>query len=184
MLSLIETGERFVPDELKGVFAMTVQRYRAVIETDYHQFFVEAGPPRELIHGRYPELPLGIFAEDTISVKVGIKAGPVNVTVEVHDTPAIFDDTEWEDVAEGDLMANPDHAVNVLSFWDDEPEAPSIRGITEPGKRRYRVRIYARGRDIRFDGYLDADPVEDYLIQMWPTTDVRAPQQVKHTSGR
>ncbi|MDV6297404.1 hypothetical protein [Rhodococcus aetherivorans] len=132
MLSLIEPGDRFVPGELKkGVCAMTVQRHRAVIETDYHQFLIEAGPPRELIHGRYPELPLAIVAEDTISVKVGIKAGPVNIAVEVHDTPAVFDDTEWEDVAEGDLLATTDHAVHVLSFWNDEPEAPSIRNITE-----------------------------------------------------
>lgn len=163
---------------------MAVQRHRAVIETDYHQFLIEAGPPRELIHGRYPELPLAIFAEDTISVKVGIKAGPVNVAVEVHDTPAVFDDTEWEDVAEGDLLATTDHTVNVLSFWDDEPEAPSIRDITEIGSHRYRVRICARGRDTRFDGYLDGDPVEDYLIQLWPTTNVAAPRQIKHTSGR
>jgi len=104
--------------------------------------------------------------------------------VEVHDTPAVFDDTEWEDVAEGDLIATTDHAVNVLSFWDDEPEAPSIHGITEPGDRRYRVRICARGRDTRFDGYLDGDPVEDYWIQLWPTTNVGALRQVKHTSGR
>lgn len=163
---------------------MTVERQRRVIETDYHQFLIEAGPPRELVHGRYPQLPLGIFAENTISVKVGIKAGPVNVMVEVHDTPAEFDESEWEDIAEGDLSAAADHDVNVLSFWDDEPEAPSIRAVTSPGRSRYRVRICARGRDTHFDGFLDGDPVEDYLIQLWPTTDVGPPLQVKHTSGR
>ncbi|UPW04734.1 hypothetical protein M1C57_01200 [Rhodococcus pyridinivorans] len=113
-------------------------------------------------------------------MKVGIKAGPVNVAVEPHDTPAVFDDTEWEDVAEGDLLATADHAVNVLTFWDDEPEAPSIRGITQTGNHRYRVRICARGSDTRLDG----DPVEDYLIQPWPTTNVATPRQIKHTSGR
>ena len=56
--------------------------------------------------------------------------------------------------------------------------------ITEPGNHRYRVRICVRGRDTRFDGCLDGDPVEDYLIQMWRATSVGAPRQVEHTSGR
>ncbi|WP_139281937.1 hypothetical protein [Rhodococcus zopfii] len=164
---------------------MTVERHQAVIDADYHQFMIEAGPPRELIHGRYPELALAIFAEDTISVKVGIKGGPVNVVVEVHEEPADCDDREWEDIVEGDLVHDTEHGADVLSFWSDQPGSPGIRGFTPAGRRRYRVRICARGKDTHFDGYLvDSSPVEDYLIQMWPTTKARPPAQTKHTSGR
>lgn len=170
---------------------MTVRRYQSVIETDYHQFTIEAGPLRELIHGQYPNLPLGMFAGDIIRVNVGIRYGPVNVTIEVHDTPPSYNDNDWEDSVEGDLEHNTNEGVKVAAFWDDveprdgeETSTLSIRNITPPGKRRYRVRIYARGRDIHFDGSLFGDPVEDYLIQMWPTTGFRPPVQIKHMSGR
>ncbi|MDA3635403.1 hypothetical protein [Rhodococcus sp. C-2] len=29
---------------------MTIERHQSVIDTDYHQFMIEAGPLRELIH--------------------------------------------------------------------------------------------------------------------------------------
>lgn len=168
---------------------MAIERRQSVIQTDYHQFTIEAGPPRELLHGQDPLFPLALFAGDILRVNVGIRCGPVNVAVELHDEPPTYDDSEWEDSVEGDLIHNTDQGVNVLSFWDFEPRAEgekisSLRGLTPPGRGRYRVRIYARGKDIQFDGYLEGDPVEDYLIQMWPTTEAEPPRQIKHTSGR
>lgn len=167
---------------------MTVIRDHAVIESDYHQFSIEAGSPRELVHGEYPEFPLAIFAEDMISVKVGIKAGPVNVATEVHDAPPEYDDS-WEDSVEGDLIQRLGQSARVTSFWDTGSDVegwqhPGLHGLTPPGERRYRVRIYARGKDSYFDGYHDGDPIEDYLIQMWPTEAAAPPAQTKHTSGR
>lgn len=169
---------------------MVVKRYHSVIETDYHQFTIEAGPLRELIHGQYPNLPLAMFADDIIRVNVGIRYGPVNVTIEVHDTPPEYDDSNWEDSVEGDLEHHTEEGVKIAGFWDDieagdgETNTSSVSNITSPGKRRYRVRIYARGKSIRFDGSLFGAPVEDYLIHMWLTTESRPPVQIKHTSGR
>lgn len=185
MLSLIEPGDRCVPGELKkGVCAMTVQRHRAVIETDYHQFLIEAGPPRELIHGRYPELPLAIVAEDTISVKVGIKARPVNIAVELH-TRQRYSTTPNGRMSPKAISSPPQTTLSTCSrSGTTNPRHPASATSPRPGNHRYRVRICARGRDIRFDDYLDGDPAEDYLIQMWPTTNVEAPRQIKHTSGR
>ncbi|GAA3136976.1 MULTISPECIES: hypothetical protein [Rhodococcus] len=166
---------------------MTIERHQSVIDTDYHQFMIEAGPLRELIHGQNPDFPLAMFAGDLLRVNVGVKSGPVNVTVEVHHTPPFYDDNTWEDSVEGDLTQAIAHRVNIVSFWDNmnaDGKAADILGLTPPGKRRYRVRIYARGKNIRFDAHHDGDPVEDYLIQMWPTAEAESPRQIKHTSGR
>ncbi|WP_420878899.1 hypothetical protein [Rhodococcus sp. (in: high G+C Gram-positive bacteria)] len=168
---------------------MTISRFEAVVQTDYHQFTIEAGPARELIHGQDPILPLGVFAGDIIRVRVGIRSGPVNVAVEVCEEAPGYNDGEWEDIAEGDLAQNSNDGVNILSFWDFEPradgeDAPSLRGLTPPGNLRYRIRICARGKGIRFDSYLDGEPVEDYLIQLWPTTTDQSPVQIKNASGR
>ncbi|MDJ0490306.1 hypothetical protein QNA24_28415 [Rhodococcus qingshengii] len=166
---------------------MTVERYQSVIDTDYHQFMIEAGPLRELIHGQDPDFPLAMFAGDLLRVNVGIKSGPVNVTVEIHESPPLYVDSAWEDSVEGDLDQDANHRVNIVSFWDNmdaDGKAADIHGLTPPGERRYRVRIYSRGKNINFDAHHDGDPVEDYLIQMWPTMTAEAPRQIKHTSGR
>lgn len=169
---------------------MLIERHKTVVGTDYHQFVIEAGPPRQWIIGRHPEFPLAVFAEDSIFVRVGLRVGPVNVSVEVHDTPPTYDDTDWEDCVEGDLVHNTDQGAKVVSFWsdgqtDEDGQARSLFGITPPGNRRYRVRIYARGKDIHYDGpLLDGPPVEDYRIQMWPTSTPMPADQLKHASGR
>ncbi|MEE2062279.1 hypothetical protein [Rhodococcus artemisiae] len=61
----------------RKVRALTAIRHETIVDDDYyHQFTLIAGPARELVHGRYPELPLGIFAEDTVSVKGGNQGRP------------------------------------------------------------------------------------------------------------
>ena len=184
-------GSAPTPGERKEEDRVTFQRHQSVIDTDYHQFMIEAGPPRELIRGQYPEFPLALFADDLLRVRVGVKSGLVNVTAEVHDDDPGYDDSDWEDSAEGDLIHDTVQGVNIVSFWDHfeaskdkNSGTAGLLGITPPGKRRYRVRIYARGKNIYFDGRLDGDPVEDYLIQMWPTTEPEPPRQIKRTSGR
>ncbi|MFF1945974.1 hypothetical protein ACFVWF_27950 [Rhodococcus qingshengii] len=52
---------------------MTIERHQSVIDTDYHQFMIEAGPLRELIHGQNPDFPLAMFAGDLLRVNVGVK---------------------------------------------------------------------------------------------------------------
>lgn len=43
---------------------MAVEQHQSITDTDYHQFMIEAGPPRELIHGQNPEFPLAMFADE------------------------------------------------------------------------------------------------------------------------
>jgi hypothetical protein len=91
-LSIILPGDRYILPILAMLHfrrtvgeTLAIGRYQSVVQTDYHQFTIEAGPPRELIHGHDPLFPLALFAGDILRVNVGIRSGPVNVTVELHD---------------------------------------------------------------------------------------------------
>lgn len=163
---------------------MLVERYRTVVMTEYHLLEISTDQHREIINGQYPEFNLALFAEDQLYVRVGVRYGPVNVDLEVHESPALYDATEWEDAAEGDLFYDWDGGVAVrgLELFQVIPENEDEK-LTPPGEHRYRVRIYARGKAIEYDGPLFGEPVEDYLIQMWPTTEPEPPRQMKNLSG-
>ncbi|MFD3702511.1 hypothetical protein ACFWUP_05140 [Nocardia sp. NPDC058658] len=167
---------------------MLVDSHRKVVGTEYHQFLLAPDCNRELINGQYPELPLAIFADDTVVILVGTRAGPVNVELQIHDSPPRYDDADGEDAAEGDLVYDRDVGIAVWSLVYGVPEQaiPEDKGrrLTPAGAHRYRVRIYARGKEIEWDGPVFGEPVEDYRIQIWPTTEPEPSRQTKHQSGR
>ncbi|MBY6540311.1 hypothetical protein HQ325_16680 [Rhodococcus sp. BP-349] len=141
--------------------------------------------PRDVINGQYPELSLAIFAEDVIFVKVGVRSGPVDVAVEMHDEPPAYDDGNWEDAAEGDLNYDLPDGLSVFQSLNYAwfPAIPAEGALTPPGEHRYRVRIFARGRNNYYDGAVFDTPVESYLLQLWPTETSQAPRQLKNLSG-
>ncbi|WCT06144.1 hypothetical protein [Rhodococcus qingshengii] len=167
---------------------MLVERFQSVVKTDYHQFHIDPVQSDSIPDGVYPEFTLAVFGGQSIRVGVGIRVGPVNLVLEMHDSPPPYVDAEWEDAVEGDLFYDNPGGVVVWHFYSggfDQaiPETPG-QTLTPPGKHRYRVRIYACGRDIEYDGPLVGDPVEDYLIQMWPTTEPEPAREIKNLSGR
>lgn len=167
---------------------MLVDQFQSVVQTDYHQFHIDPAQSDSIPDGVYPEFTLAVFGGQSIRVGVGIRVGPVNLVLEIHDSPPPYVDAEWEDAVEGDLFYDNPGGVVVWHFYSggfDQaiPETPG-QTLTPPGKHRYRVRIYARGRDIEYDGPLVGDPVEDYLIQMWPTTEPEPAREIKNLSGR
>lgn len=88
-----------------------------------------------------------------------------------------------EDAVEGDVFYDNPGVGGVWPFHcggfnQTIPETPG-QTLTPPSKHRYHVLIY--GRDIEYDGPLAGDPIEDYLIQMWPITE---PREIKNLTGR
>lgn len=167
---------------------MLVERFQSVVKTDYHQFHIDPVQSDSIPDGVYPEFTLAVFGGQSIRVGAGIRVGPVNLVLEMHDSPPPYVDAEWEDAVEGDLFYDNPGGVVVWHFQSSGfdqaiPETPG-QTLTPPGKHRHRVRIYARGRDIEYDGPLTGDPVEDYLIQMWPTTEPEPAREIKNLSGR
>lgn len=167
---------------------MLVQRFQTVVATDYHQFLLDPADSEGIPSGVYPEFNLALFGGRTVRVNVGTRVGPVNLSLELHDSPPTYDDTEWEDAAEGDLFYDNPGGLVVWGmknggFERALPEAPD-ETLTPPGRHRYRIRIYGRGKDIEYDGPNLGEPVEDYLIQLWPTVDAQPARQIKNLSGR
>ncbi|NMM85610.1 hypothetical protein B2J88_14730 [Rhodococcus sp. SRB_17] len=167
---------------------MLVERFQSVVKTDYHQFHIDPVQSDSIPDGIYPEFTLAVFGGQSIRVGVGIRVGPVNLVLEMHDSAPPYDGTDWEDVVEGDLFYDNPGGVIVWHFYSGgfEQAIPENVGetLTPAGEHRYRVRIHARGRDSEYDGPLFGDPVEDYLIQMWPTPEPERAREIKNLSGR
>lgn len=157
---------------------------RTVVKSDYHQFTIGPSSLRELNFSEYPEFNLGVFTGETVVVYAGCRVGPVNVELEVHDTQPPDNAMDWEDVAEGDMhYDSPEGAA--LWHWSLDQALPqdSDRKLTPGGAHRYRVRICARGRALEYDGPVLGEPVEDYLVQLWPTSSPSPAHQSKNESG-
>jgi hypothetical protein len=125
-----------------------------------------------------PPMPAnGLFSvlPGSMNVYVGASSGSVTVSVEPRDTPpATVELDGWDEVAEADLHALAGQ-VSVVALMADSPDLPNL---TVQGAGLYRVRVHARGRDLKTD-LVAFEPIEDYLIQVWPTVDESVGQVLK-----
>lgn len=133
---------------------------------DYHMFFLAEEGVRPL-QFHYANNLVAVepgFA----AVQTGIAQGDVRLTVEIHQHAPPVELDEWEDAVEVTLEATKGHMV-VAAVMDDAPEFPTL---TPFGPGYYRARVHARGRDAAPDGVV-FEPVEDYLVQVWPAPAAR-----------
>ncbi|MGW5153025.1 hypothetical protein [Rhodococcus koreensis] len=130
---------------------------------------ISAPPPddRSLISG------LAMSAYDHLYVTTGIESGQVSLRLCGHNArPAQLTadvDSKWEDVGELSLL-NPSSALSVCYFTGvDDDSASACHSVRLPPcpDATYRVRVHARGRDLFFGRHAE-DPVESYLIDVWP----------------
>lgn len=164
---------------------MLLTAHAAQVMTEYHQFSVGTPLLPELIHGQHPEVNLALFGGEVVRVNVGVRYGPVNVRMEVHDRAPQHADEGWEDVAEGDLAYDCDEGLAVHDFdMCQVLPADEAEKLTPAGRHRYRIRIHARGKAIKYDGAIFGEPVEDYLLQLWPVAAAADAVQLKNLSGR
>ncbi|AWS44092.1 hypothetical protein DKM19_24825 [Streptosporangium sp. 'caverna'] len=89
----------------------------------------------------------------------------IRLTVETHDTPPPLDLDAWEAVVEVTYDSPAGEAL--LIDWtrtavDDSPI------LTAHGPGSYRLRIHARGRDMRWEDLVPEESGEEHLILIWP----------------
>jgi hypothetical protein len=146
-----------------------------VVPVSHHLFFLTDG-------SNVPVAPL-TTANGLVDVqpgaaviRTGIHSGVVRLTVEARSRPPQDVPTgDWEAIVEVSLDA-PAGRMAVSALMDDvtDPFPP----LTQAGPGSYRARVHARGRDTDIDSTA-FEPVEDYLIQVWP-----APPAPQHVYGR
>ncbi|GLY88316.1 hypothetical protein [Actinoallomurus iriomotensis] len=107
-------------------------------------------------------------AGDGAQVACGQEIGDVLVAVELWDAPAPPAAGDWQDVAEVSVAWRS--AFLDFATTGDDPAAR----LELPGPGDYRLRVHGRGRD-------DGDPVEEYLIQVWPAPEA-GPATLRSTS--
>jgi hypothetical protein len=94
--------------------------------------------------------------------------GDLAVTAELWDGAPPLETDGWEDVAEvpvrwlTDVMEIGGEGTSL----DEEPMLPI------PGPGDYRIRVSGKNRDYD-DPRAESDPVEEYLIQVWPSDGTR-----------
>lgn len=157
--------------------------YRQRIVTDYHQFTISSIALPEIIPEQYPEFSLAVFGDEIVRVQVGVRHGPVDVQLEVYDQDPSYDDGDWEDVAEGGISYDSPEGLAVYNpdLFQVVPNDEAQK-LAPGGCHEYRVRICVKGRGVESDGTVD-EPVEEYLIQMWPSRNGEPAREIKNESG-
>ncbi|WP_411082307.1 hypothetical protein [Streptomyces sp. cmx-18-6] len=121
-------------------------------------------------------------AEDGAVILTGLTIGPVEVTVITHETEPPPHEGDWEEVVETSFISSTGSA-SVTSWGDGEVE--DLPDLVTNGPGSHRLRVHARGRDEgRARDCLgpNDDPVEAYLIQVWPAP--AATERIIRRTGR
>ena len=138
-----------------------------VVQTDYGQFdlvwgddFGFDGDFDWFFDGQVNGLA-GAASGGGLYLNLARRSGGSPVQIVRHDTePQIRED--WEDVVEVSVSV-PLDAQPTWSTWAGEESGPLL---IPPGT--YRVRVNARGRDAGRDDEFADEPVDWYLIELWP----------------
>ncbi len=153
-------------------------RGQGVVHVSYHQFLI-------IIDQESPQVSAptghnGLIApldHGAATIFTGISQGSVGITVESFASAPPADLDNWEEVAEISVEAEPvpqdlspvpfedrRAEMNITSLLSDQPDLPVLN---PGGPGPYRVRVSANRRGHNWDG-VDEEPVEEYLIQVWP----------------
>ncbi|MDT9592924.1 hypothetical protein RDV89_07580 [Nocardioides zeae] len=144
-------------------------RFSGVVSVDEHLLMLlpEDDPEPE---ASFDAMLVDLAGRSGLYVHTGCATGPVHVTVLLHgDRPADLDDTwEAQELVSIDLRG----PLFVTWLWDDGTlGGPHLRP-ERPGP--HRVRVSVRGdRSLHYDHVVD-EPNEEYLVELWPDTVLRA----------
>jgi hypothetical protein len=141
--------------------------FDAVVHTDYGQFDLIwsddlgfDGDYDRFFNGQVNGLA-GATSGTGLYLNLARRSGGSPIQIMLLDTePPLLDD--WEDVVEVSISL-PTDADPTWSTWAGEHSGPLA---IPPGT--YRVRVNARGRDDGRDGEFADEPVDWYLIELWP----------------
>lgn len=161
---------------------MIVSSGSVELGSDEHTFVIrgDAGAVEGVPwHSTLVVVPDDVGATGDVLVRTADQFGPFAVTAELHtDTP--LDDPTCEDVVEFTLICHG--PLMVAELVNHDPCAVLLTGADT-----YRVRVSSRGRTDPglLEDDVDSDPrqpVENYLIQAWPTAETEA-RVVRETSS-
>lgn len=141
--------------------------FDGMVQTDYGQFdlvwgddFGFDGDFDRFFDGQVNGLA-GAAAGEGLYLNLARRSGGSPVQIVRHDTEPLLRE-DWEDVVEVSISV-PLDAQPTWSTWAGEESGPLLipHGT-------YRVRVNARGRDAGRDGEFADEPVDWYLIELWP----------------
>jgi hypothetical protein len=157
------------------------RRFVAETDVDWHQFMI-ADFPVSIETAPVPANGLFSVLPGRLTVYVGASSGTVTVAVEPRTAPPGTVELDgWDEVCEADLYA-PAGEVAVRPLVTYSPGISELPVLSTRGAGLYRVRVHARGRDLQTD-IVAFEPIEDYLIQVWPTANGSVDQILKATDA-
>lgn len=145
-----------------------------VIETDYGQFDLIWSEGGEFdgnfdrsFAGQVNGL-VGASSSDGVYINLGRRSGGSPIRIILRNAAPQPDDLEvaapeWEDIVEVSFVLPEGRALRWTS-WAGMDCGP-LAGIA-PGS--YRLRVSAKGRDQGRDGEVSEEPLDYYLIELWP----------------
>lgn len=125
---------------------------------------------------------ISIRGDDNFAVVLtGTSFGNITVGLELLDQSLALDLSSWDEVVEVSMRFGTTRGgLN----GTDAPGDPIRRlpKISSRGPGVYRIRVHARGRDLgqaRGDNF--GDPVEEFLLQAWPSRELESEERHKLT---
>ncbi len=98
-------------------------------------------------------------------IYTGIDRGYVRLMLDLTtQPPAQVDAGPWDEIVEVSITCD-EGSLRIDSFEQGPPDDLPLLSTGGPGS--YRVRVHARGRDLKYD-MVSNDPIEDYLLIIWP----------------
>ncbi|WP_278313323.1 hypothetical protein [Lolliginicoccus levis] len=160
-----------------------IQQHSGIIDTDDHLLFVQQLDEFPEPDPEHPYLNFLCLNAGQILISVGTNCGPINAAVQVLAQAPPLEPHQWEDIDEGDIAYSGLGLVLQGEMGLRQLPAEPETTFTPEGDHRYRVRVSARGRDIDYDHPTD-EPLEDYLIQLWPVALATPGLSYQNKSGR
>lgn len=112
-------------------------------------------------------------------VRTGCATGPVRVSLVARTTsPQAGLESVGEELGPWEAREEVSLPINRPLFWsspDPGPDLPRDPAFIPQAPGPHRVRVSARGRNRAFDAAI-LEPVEDYLVQVWPELAMRGPE--------
>lgn len=151
---------------------------QSVVPIDHHQFVLGAPEADTLT----PDTRGSLMetGPEFVTFYTGIAYGPANLELNVYaDDPGIDDPERWEVIEESSILIEEN--LHVMTLGGDVVHAfdATLRDLATD---TYKVRGYARGRDISWDMDV-SDPVEDYRIDLWSSADAEPIISIKKTDS-
>lgn len=158
---------------------MTVeQSCTGLVGIDYSQFWLGDGPIEEFDGPMAAEMIYQVAGRNGVFVATAREYGKVRVTLRTYSERPVEPGPEWTNAVLATIQTTAPTLSAQSVLGDDDGDDVRL-DLVQPGV--YGLCIAAKGREEEDEWDTDT-PIEEYLVEIWPTTALSEPTPVPRLS--